>query len=58
MRTIWRNKTNPHLVAEQAYDCIDRVLVIDESKDRLVIKDLKFSAFDFNDWEINKDILN
>jgi hypothetical protein len=47
---IWSNIKNPNLTAQRAYDWVDRVIIIDESRQREVICDQKFSEFDFTGW--------
>jgi hypothetical protein len=41
----WVNKSNPQLFAEKTYSWIDRVLIIDESDNRLVKEDITFAEF-------------
>lgn len=47
---IWRHKTNHNLFLQKSYGWVDRVLTIDESKERQVIADDLYSEFDFSDW--------
>lgn len=48
-KRIWSHKTKA-LTASKAYDWVDRILVIDESKNREVVNVYKFSEFDLTDW--------
>lgn len=52
--TRYQNKINPKLFAEKRYDFVDRILIIDESKGRLVVDDKKFSDFDLTNWKLVK----
>lgn len=47
---VWRHKQNKTLFAERSYRWCDRVIVLDESKGRLVVDDTQFSTFDFSEW--------
>ncbi len=50
-RAVWKHKINKNLFACRSYDWVDRILTIDESIDRTVVSDDKFSTFDFTNWE-------
>lgn len=47
---VWRCRANLNLFVSKEYRWVDRVLLIDESKDRRkVLIDVKFSEFGFDD---------
>ena len=50
-KLVFKHKTNPNLFAERVYEWVDRIIVLDETKDRKVTKDTKYSTFDLSDWE-------
>ncbi len=47
---VWKHKYSKVLFAQRDYEWCDRIVVLDETKGRLVISDQKFSTFNFNDW--------
>jgi len=50
-KLVFKHKTNPNLFAERAYDWVDRIIVLDETKDSSIIEDTKYSTFNLSDWE-------
>lgn len=50
-KLVFKHKTNPSLFAERTYDWVDRIIVIDETRGRMVVQDTKFSTFDLSDWK-------
>jgi hypothetical protein len=51
---VYRHKENPTIVAERAYDHVDRVLILDV-KTRTVLMDMRFSDLD-GSWELVPDV--
>lgn len=46
---IWKHD-HYNFTAERAYSWVDRILVMDESRGRLVMQDVPYSTFDFREW--------
>jgi len=51
---VYRHKENPAIIAERAYDHVDRVLILDV-KTRTVLMDMRFSDLD-GSWELVPDV--
>jgi len=49
-KKVWKHKTNKRLFLEQSYRWVDRLTLIDETKDRDIVMDFKASTFDFYAW--------
>ena len=49
----WHRKDNPNIHAFKAYSWVDRVIILDESKGRLVIDDITYTEFQkgLANWE-------
>lgn len=47
---VWKHKTNKNLFVQRSYSWCDRVIVLDETTNRSIVDDTKFSTFDFTDW--------
>lgn len=48
-KCIWY-RYNGRITLEKSYRWVDNLILIDESNNRRVITDFKYSTFDFTDW--------
>ena len=47
---IFKHKTNKRLFLERPYYWVDRIILIDETEDRDIVMDFKYSTFDLYAW--------
>jgi len=50
-KLVFKHKTNKNLFLHREYYWIDKINLVDESKNREIIMSFKYSTFDLSNWE-------